>query len=124
MQLYLHDSSEKFTLCILGSVSASDLVELESCWRTANSILKGRVFTVDLSGLTAADDQAHKLLVRMQGAGACLWARNEPAAHLAGVSVEVDMTALARKRSLPSVVVRCLKVSLALLAQRCRLLWM
>ncbi len=72
MQLYLNDSAEGFTFRILGSVWQSDLAELEGCWRTAESIINGKAFTIDVSDLVFADEAARGLLLLMRNSGARL----------------------------------------------------
>jgi hypothetical protein len=66
----IHDRAAEFRLAIEGGFTAAGAGEVEQCWRTAASIMDGRAFVVDLSGVASADAAATELLARMHESGA------------------------------------------------------
>lgn len=66
----IHDSAAEFRLAIEGSLTAGGANEVEQCWRTAASIIDGRAFVVDLSGVASLDAAVTDLFARMHENGA------------------------------------------------------
>lgn len=69
MELYQHDSSSVFRMVLRGSLKGLWVNELEHAWMTATSILKGKDFVIDISGLTGIDISGLQLLSRIRAAG-------------------------------------------------------
>jgi hypothetical protein len=65
LKYYIHDQVRLFRLQLLGSLTASDLPELEGCWKTAQSSIAGRKIQVDISQLIAADERGRAWLAQM-----------------------------------------------------------
>lgn len=72
MPLYLHDEANAMRFKIRGELGGSCVIELESSWRTASSVLRGKSLVVDLTDVTSIDEAGEQLLVRMQKEGAHL----------------------------------------------------
>jgi ABC-type transporter Mla MlaB component len=72
MPLYLHDEANAMRFKIQGELGGSCVTELESSWRTASSVMRGKSLVVDLTGVTSIDKAGEQLLVRMRKEGAHL----------------------------------------------------
>ena len=72
MELYQHDRSSVFRMVLRGSLKGLWVNELEHAWMTATSILKGKDFVIDISGLTGIDISGLQLLSRIRAAGSRL----------------------------------------------------
>jgi hypothetical protein len=118
MQIYLHDSVEAFTLQIQGTVRQDDVAKLEGCWRTAESIIKGKAFSIDVSDLVFADESARDLLVRMRISGARIRSVSASARDFLGEIVDEAPASRARGHLLRRIW-RSLKVISGLHTSRC-----
>ena len=78
MDIYLNDSVTSFEFVLKGELSGAAVRSLEQAWVTATSILGGKEVSVEVSGLTAADDAGVELLYRMTASGARLTAALPP----------------------------------------------
>ncbi len=78
MLLYQHDQAESFRFVAIGDLEGDAVGEFRSAWRTASSVLRGRDFVVDLSGVTGAGQAGLDLLSEMQRAGVHLRAEQTP----------------------------------------------
>jgi anti-anti-sigma regulatory factor len=56
-------------MVLRGSLKGLWVNELEHAWMTATSILKGKDFVIDISGLTGIDISGLQLLSRIRAAG-------------------------------------------------------
>ncbi len=80
----IHDFAGEFRLAIEGPFTSAEIPEVESRWRTAESIIGTREFRVDLDGVTSADDAAISLLRTMHLAGARFTRGTSIARRIAG----------------------------------------
>lgn len=78
MEMYQHDSATMFRFVLHGNLAGAEVQELEHAWITATSILKGKELSVDVSGITDADELGVGLLSRMRESGARLTAALPP----------------------------------------------
>jgi outer membrane protein len=69
LRITLHDSANGTRLQLEGKLAGAWVQELENCWTTAASALKGREMVVDLKGVTHIASEGRELLCRMHGAG-------------------------------------------------------
>ena len=72
MEIYLNDSVKSFEFVLKGDLADGAVRSLEQAWVTATSILGGKEVSVEVSGLTAADQAGVELLYRMKASGARL----------------------------------------------------
>src|SRR5262245_40336527 len=86
MTYYMHDSSAAFRFEIAGAVSAHDALELQHAWRTASSVIAGRLLIADISYVTEISDQGRVLLQEWNDSGARLIA-NSPSARAIAESI-------------------------------------
>ena len=81
MNIYQHDGADAFQFVLSGELSGAAVQELRWRWETASSILNGKELTVDISGITDADDFGRALLSLMQESGARFTASSAPASE-------------------------------------------
>jgi hypothetical protein len=62
---YIHDHSHIFRLQLVGSISETDLAELEGSWNTASCAIAQRRVSIDLRKLTGMDDAAREWFSKM-----------------------------------------------------------
>jgi hypothetical protein len=67
---YIHDGARVFRFVLIGRLAGAHVRELAQCYRTASSILKGRTFVVDLSGLAGWDEEGRALIESWREGGA------------------------------------------------------
>jgi outer membrane protein len=72
LRITIHDSASGTTFQLEGKLAGAWVGELEQCWITASSALKGRNLAVDLTQVSFIDADGRNLLERMAGAGADL----------------------------------------------------
>jgi ABC-type transporter Mla MlaB component len=97
MDIYLNDSIESFQFVLKGDLAAGSVRSLEQAWITATSILGGKDVSVEVSGLTAADDAGVELLYRMTASGARLTAALPPESEDLLRSLGIPVAAPARR---------------------------
>src|SRR6185369_2549538 len=66
----IHDGASQFRFQLEGPLAATDVSELDQCWRTAASTIGGRPLVIDVTELTSVDDSGRELLNRWKDAGA------------------------------------------------------
>ena len=76
---YMHDGPAAFSFELAGTISPDDATELEQAWRTASSVIGGRILVVDLSFVTRIDEAGQNLLRRWHEQGAKLVAKSQSA---------------------------------------------
>src|SRR5438270_808769 len=91
MTYYMHDSTAAFRFEIAGVISADDAVELQRAWRTASSVIDGRILIVDISYVTEISDGARVLLREWNHNGARVVANSPTARALAESIVGVPL---------------------------------
>ena len=79
LTVYQHDELSRFRFKLLGVLDAAGARQLEYCWRTAASVLRGKQLVVDTTCVSVIDAAGESLLERMQQAGATLIAEPPPA---------------------------------------------
>ena len=97
MQMYLNDSARSFEFVLQGELTGDSVRSLECAWITATSILHGKEVFVDVSGLTAADDEGIELLHRMTVSGARFRAVPQPKSEEFLLSLGVVVAAPPRR---------------------------
>jgi hypothetical protein len=70
LRVSIHHNARSFALKLEDDFRETDAPEVEARWRTAESLLRGRAFEVDLSSVTSVEPSANDLLVRMRDGGA------------------------------------------------------
>jgi len=79
----IHDGAAQFRFELRGCLASESVAELEQCWRTAASTLRGKDWIVDASALTGIGPSGRDLLHRWRVAGAQFVAGAESRALLA-----------------------------------------
>ncbi len=117
---YMHDGPRTFRFELSGNLAGIDAVRLEQAWRTASSTIAGKTLAVDLTFLTAADDQGRRLLESWWRAGAHFIANSDlsrnliesitgqpyaPAGPAVGPTYEPRFTATSMRSVLAAIVV-------------------
>ena len=97
MEIYLNDSVKRFEFVLTGDLADGAVRSLEQAWLTATSILGGKDVSVEVSGLTAADEAGVELLYRMTASGARLRAALPPDSEGLLRSLGIPVAALARR---------------------------
>jgi len=97
MDIYLNDSVKSFEFILKGDLAAASVRSLEQAWITARSILGGKEVSVEVSGLTAADDAGVELLYRMTASGVRLTAALPPESEDFLRSLGIPVAAPARR---------------------------
>jgi hypothetical protein len=87
----IHDFSHSFRLTLSGALTAREADGVEARWRTAASIIGGRIFEVDLREVSSADAPARELLRRMHQSGARFLAKGEESRRLVLEITGVDV---------------------------------
>lgn len=67
---YMHDGPRTFRFELSGNLAGIDAVRLNQAWRTASSTIAGKTLAIDLTFLTAADEQGRRVLESWCRAGA------------------------------------------------------
>lgn len=62
---YIHDHSHVFRFQLIGSISESDIPELDGSWNTASRAIAQRKVSIDLRKLTGMDDAARRWFFKM-----------------------------------------------------------
>jgi ABC-type transporter Mla MlaB component len=78
MDIYQHDSPEKFRIVLKGDLGEAGVLQLLWVWETAKSTLKGRQLILEVSDVGAVDPAGLELLSHMREAGACVSAARTP----------------------------------------------
>jgi len=69
---YLHDEPACLRFALVQALDANELRDLDGCWRTAESIRRGRPLIIDVSRLISIDERTEALLRRFSEAGASI----------------------------------------------------
>jgi hypothetical protein len=69
MKIYQHDNFDLFRFRLIGVLDARAGAELELCWRSAASALRGRPIVADVSELGACDEAGIAVLRTMRDHG-------------------------------------------------------
>lgn len=93
MDVYQHDRAAMFRFDLRGELTGSEVQSLEHAWNTAKSILGGKEFVVEVSGVTNVDSSGVDLLSRMRAAGARLTADATPKSKELARSLGLPVTA-------------------------------
>jgi hypothetical protein len=72
LQYYMHDGPGAFRFELSGNLTVEGARRLDQDWRTASSVIGGRMLIVDMTFVTDADDAGRELLIRWHRAGAHL----------------------------------------------------
>ena len=67
---YLHDEPCCLRFTLIQQLDSDELRDLEGCWRTVESIRRGKPLTVDIRRLTWIDEQTRVVLQKLRQAGA------------------------------------------------------
>ena len=98
LDYYIHDHSDALRFAIAGDLSGPGVASLDQAWRTASSVLRGRVLVIDLASVCDAENDGRDLLVRWHRSGARIRARSaESRAFVEGV-LGVPISMLVGKR--------------------------
>jgi len=97
MEIYLNDSVKRFEFVLKGDLADGAVRSLEQAWLTATSILRGKDVSVEVSGLTAADEAGVRLLYRMTASGARLRVASPPESEELLRSLGIVLAAPARR---------------------------
>jgi hypothetical protein len=62
---YIHDHSHVFRLELVGTISVTDVAELDGSWNTASRAIAERKVSIDLRKLTGMDDAARQWFSKM-----------------------------------------------------------
>ena len=69
---YIHDSINHCRLQLIGELTETDLPDLDGCWKTARTILDGRLLILDTVELASADPASRNWLDLLLAGGAKL----------------------------------------------------
>jgi hypothetical protein len=83
LQYYLHDDPDAFRLELAGNLRGEAVEGVYYAWRTALSILRNRIATVDITFLREVDEQGRALLRLWHRKGARIVARSQASRALA-----------------------------------------
>jgi hypothetical protein len=99
LNLYLHDRAKCFEFALNGDLTGGAVYNLEQAWITAGSMLNGKEISVEVSRLTAVDEEGIHLLHRMTASGALLTAAYAPESEelLHSIGIPVLMPARRKK---------------------------
>jgi ABC-type transporter Mla MlaB component len=103
MTTYLNDSVQCFEFVLQGELTGDAVRSLEQAWITATSILSGKDVYVDVSAMTAADEQGVQLLIRIAESGARLRAARPPQSQELLRSLGVQVAAPPRRSGWPGM---------------------
>lgn len=78
MDVYQHDGPRTFRFVVKGALVDTSAKQLECAWKTAQSILRDKTVSIDISEVTVADCAALDLLMRMRASGARILAASPP----------------------------------------------
>jgi hypothetical protein len=98
LDYYIHDGSDAFRLEIIGDLCGPGVASLDQVWRTASSVLCGRLLIIDLVSLGAADEYGRDLLVGWHRIGAKIITRSGESRTLAETIIGVPIPMLAQKQ--------------------------
>src|SRR5579863_3596480 len=70
LSITIHDNAEMLRLQLRGELAGAWVRELEWCWRTASSTLRGRRLQLDLREMTQVDPAGNDLLAQLNASGA------------------------------------------------------
>ena len=97
LDYYIYDGSDAFRLKITGDLCGPGVASLDQAWRTASSILRGRLLGIDLVSLGAADEYGCGLLVSWHRIGAKIIARSQESRTIAETIIGVPIPLLEPK---------------------------
>ena len=83
LRYYMHDGPSAFRFELAGDLDNAGAREIEQAWRTASSLIAGRVLLIDMTFVTSADEDGRALLARWHAGGARLIARSKTSRDLA-----------------------------------------
>ena len=69
LKVTVEERGDRVVFRVEGKLRGPWVIELERCWRSTSSRMKGKSFTVDLDGVSFVDDQGKALLTEMDSAG-------------------------------------------------------
>jgi hypothetical protein len=78
MDIYQHDSPEKFRIVLKGDLVEAGTQQLRCAWETAKSTLNGKQLILEVSDVGAVDPAGLDLLSRMREAGVRVSAERPP----------------------------------------------
>jgi len=113
LDYYIHDHADILRLAITGDLSGPGVASHDQTWRTACSVLRGRVLVIDLVSVCDADEYGRDLLLRWHRSGARISARSAETRAFAEGVVGAPISMLAGKRAggrgLIEFLLRCLR---------------
>jgi hypothetical protein len=83
LQYYMHDGPTAFRIELAGNLDYEGARRLDQDWRTASSTIGDRRLIVDMTFVTAVDEQGRALLIGWHQEGARLIANSKPSRVLA-----------------------------------------
>ena len=83
LSYYMHDGPTAFRFELAGHLNEEGARRLDQDWRTARSTLGDRRLNIDMTFVTAVDEQGGALIRRWQREGACFIARSRASRALA-----------------------------------------
>ena len=86
LEYYMHDGMTAFRFELKGIVDAEGARQLEGAWRAAASIIGDRTSIVDITFVTAVEEEGGALLLRWHAEGAQILAHS-PASRLLAESI-------------------------------------
>ena len=98
LDYYIHDHSDVLRFAITGDLSGPGVASLDQAWRTATSVLRGRVLVIDLVSVCDADEYGRDLLLRWHRGGARISARSAETRAFAEAIVGAPISMLAAER--------------------------
>jgi len=69
LRVIVEEGGDRIVFRVEGKLRGPWVIELERCWRSTCSRMKGKSFSVDLDGVSFVDDQGKALLTEMDSAG-------------------------------------------------------
>lgn len=96
LDYFIHDNADAFRLKITGDLAGPAVATLDQVWRTASSVLRGRMFVIDLADVPNADESGRDLLLRWHRIGARIIARTLESRVLAEGIVGVPIPMISR----------------------------
>lgn len=83
IKYYIHDGPASFRFELAGVLEKEGARRLVQDWRTASSMMSGRVLVIDMTFVTGVDEHGHALIARWHGEGARLIANSKVSRALA-----------------------------------------
>lgn len=96
LDYFIHDNADAFRLKITGDLAGPAVATLDQVLRTASSVLRGRMFVIDLADVRNADESGRDLLLYWHGIGGRIIARTLESRALAEGIVGVPIPIVSR----------------------------